>query len=70
MFNEAEVECGLLVNEMPELAMMGNACHVAHVEGVLCVTSRGGHGRSDGFECVAGAKRCAWFMCRAEVRDE
>ena len=40
--NKVEGVHGVLISEMPELAMMGSACSVAHVEGMLCVTSGGG----------------------------
>ena len=67
MFNEAEVLHGVAVN-VPELSMMGCPCHITHVEGMLCVASRGGRGRLDGLECTMEGMAGADEMCVVHVQ--
>ncbi len=43
--------------------MMGCECHVACMEGMLCVTSRGGHDRPDELESRMEGMAGADKMC-------
>ena len=74
MFDESEVMHGTVVNEMPEFAMMGGACHVAQMEGALCVTSRLAMADQMDLSALQKAQLMQmifmWFKHKAEARDE
>ena len=69
----AEVAHGVAVNQILKPAMMGGACQVACMEGVLCVTRGGGCSRPDGLESPTELVASADEMCvvhSGEARDE